>query len=319
MSSETTQGAICKNCGAPLQGPYCHKCGQHDFNFHQSFKHVAHEALEDLFHFDGKFFKGIYDLLFRPGWLTNEFNSGRRARHMPPLRLYIFVSLIYFLAPAGDGYDKPDVDDDISEVKKELKLAEKKEPSKYEKTLAWDNADGAEIKKEGKIDGKKASPEDEKSFVWNGKQSKLPETVNDKLDHWKEIKEHFQHYIPKMVLICLPLFALLTRMVFRRGGLNYLQHLVLALHLHSFYFLFSLTKTGWTALFGLFSESAASMLSLACNLYVILYLYLTLRTVFGYEYSRGGIVFRSFLVAFGYTMVLLFAALCTIIIAALMV
>src|SRR5690242_8697966 len=69
----------CENCGTKLEGPFCHKCGQHDFEFHRSFRHVFLEALETLFHFEGKFFRNIVTLLFHPGRLTAEFNAGKRA------------------------------------------------------------------------------------------------------------------------------------------------------------------------------------------------------------------------------------------------
>ena len=60
----------CQNCGTALAGHYCHECGQHDMDFHQSFGHVFLEALENFFHFDAKFFRNIVTLLFRPGRLT---------------------------------------------------------------------------------------------------------------------------------------------------------------------------------------------------------------------------------------------------------
>jgi hypothetical protein len=87
----------CENCGTKLDGPWCHKCGQHDFEFHRSFRHVLLEALETIFHFEGKFFRNTGTLLFRPGRLTADFNAGRRAAQMPPFRLYVFVSFLFFL------------------------------------------------------------------------------------------------------------------------------------------------------------------------------------------------------------------------------
>jgi hypothetical protein len=86
----------CENCGTELKGPFCHACGQHDFEFHRSFGHVFLEALENFFHFDAKFFRNIVTLLFRPGVLTADFNAGKRASQMPPFRLYVFVSVLFF-------------------------------------------------------------------------------------------------------------------------------------------------------------------------------------------------------------------------------
>jgi hypothetical protein len=86
----------CQNCGVPLSGPFCHRCGQQDLDFQRSFGHVVLEVLESFFHFDAKFFRNIATLVFQPGRLTAEFNAGRRASQMPPFRLYLFVSVLFF-------------------------------------------------------------------------------------------------------------------------------------------------------------------------------------------------------------------------------
>ena len=88
---------VCLNCGAKLSGPYCSQCAQQDIEYHRSFYHLAHEVVENLFHFDGKFFASVAWLLARPGKLTVEFNAGRRQSQVPPLRFYLFVSVLFFL------------------------------------------------------------------------------------------------------------------------------------------------------------------------------------------------------------------------------
>lgn len=90
--------AACLNCGTPLQGGYCHVCGQQDFDFKQSFWHTILEALEHLVHLDGRFARSMVSLLFLPGRLTSEFLAGRRASQIPPLRFYLFVSLVFFVS-----------------------------------------------------------------------------------------------------------------------------------------------------------------------------------------------------------------------------
>jgi hypothetical protein len=54
------------------------------------------EVISDFLSYDSRFVKTIYPFLFRPGFLTVEFVAGRRIRYMHPLRLYLFVSLLYF-------------------------------------------------------------------------------------------------------------------------------------------------------------------------------------------------------------------------------
>lgn len=88
----------CENCGAALSGPYCSQCGQHHHEHPvHSFWHFMQEATEDLTHADSRLWQTVYALLLRPGFLTEEFLAGHRARYLPPVRLYLVVSVIFFL------------------------------------------------------------------------------------------------------------------------------------------------------------------------------------------------------------------------------
>ncbi len=87
---------LCENCGAGLSGPYCAQCGQHDVDYHRSFRHLIHEILENLFHFEGKFLVTVAWLVAKPGQLTKEFNAGRRQAQLNPLRFYLFVTVLFF-------------------------------------------------------------------------------------------------------------------------------------------------------------------------------------------------------------------------------
>ena len=90
--------SACLNCGAPLQGPYCYQCGQHDVDYHRSFRFFAEDALENFLHFDGKFLATVRCLVAQPGFLTTEFLAGRRARYAPPLRFYLLTSFLAIFA-----------------------------------------------------------------------------------------------------------------------------------------------------------------------------------------------------------------------------
>jgi Protein of unknown function (DUF3667) len=84
--------ARCENCGAPVSACYCSACGQRVEPPVHSLWHFAKLACEDLTHADSRLWRTLTALLFKPGYLTREFLSGRRARYLPPVRLYLVLS-----------------------------------------------------------------------------------------------------------------------------------------------------------------------------------------------------------------------------------
>jgi hypothetical protein len=89
--------ARCENCGAAVSGRYCATCGQRLEPPLHSLWHFSRTATEDLTHADSRLWRTLGALLFRPGYLTREFLAGRRARYLPPVRLYLVVSVVFFL------------------------------------------------------------------------------------------------------------------------------------------------------------------------------------------------------------------------------
>ncbi|HVZ25421.1 MAG TPA: DUF3667 domain-containing protein [Sediminibacterium sp.] len=87
----------CLNCGAEVQGRYCHVCGQENIEPKESFWHLVTHFVYDVTHFDGKFFSTLQYLLFRPGFLSHEYLRGRRASYLHPIRMYVFTSAFFFL------------------------------------------------------------------------------------------------------------------------------------------------------------------------------------------------------------------------------
>src|SRR6266581_3146287 len=88
----------CENCGAPLQGHWCAKCGQPAIDYRRSFRHVIADLLDEFLNWDSKFFATIGLLLVRPWKLTNQFLAGHRVRYVHPLRLYLLASILFFFA-----------------------------------------------------------------------------------------------------------------------------------------------------------------------------------------------------------------------------
>lgn len=96
----------CANCGAPLLGEYCHACGQRntDADWH-SLADVFRQFGNELVNLD---FKSLHTLaaLLRPGYLPQEYLSGRKQRYLTPLKTYFLCAAIYFfVAPNVSGFN----------------------------------------------------------------------------------------------------------------------------------------------------------------------------------------------------------------------
>lgn len=87
----------CLNCNAVVSGRYCSVCGQQNIEPKETFGQLISHFIYDLFHYDGKVLFSLKTLLFKPGLLTHEYVRGRRACYLHPIRLYIFISAVFFI------------------------------------------------------------------------------------------------------------------------------------------------------------------------------------------------------------------------------
>src|SRR6476469_7943169 len=97
----------CENCGAPLSGEFCSNCGQHAIDYRRSIFRVLLDAADSFLNWDTKFLHSMNQLLIRPWQLTNDFNAGRRARYVHPLRLYLIASVVFFLVARALNLQSP--------------------------------------------------------------------------------------------------------------------------------------------------------------------------------------------------------------------
>ncbi|HYD45340.1 MAG TPA: DUF3667 domain-containing protein [Phenylobacterium sp.] len=97
------EGAACANCATPLQGPYCHKCGQVADDYHRSIWELGKEALSSWTNLDSKLMRTLPRLFLNPAQLTNDYLAGKRARQVPPLRMFLVVVLIFFVVGGLGG------------------------------------------------------------------------------------------------------------------------------------------------------------------------------------------------------------------------
>lgn len=90
-------GDPCRNCGTVVTGRYCGNCGQLAQTFHRPIWSLASEVLGDFLSLDGRVMRTLPSLMLRPGKVTKEYLTGKRQRFVPPFRLYLLTSFIYFV------------------------------------------------------------------------------------------------------------------------------------------------------------------------------------------------------------------------------
>ncbi len=87
----------CLNCGEVLTGQHCSHCGQRARVQVISLWGLIKDFLGDVFDWDSRLWRTLRPLAFRPGLLTQEYLRGRRAHYTPPFRMYLILSVVFFL------------------------------------------------------------------------------------------------------------------------------------------------------------------------------------------------------------------------------
>ena len=90
-----THESNCLNCGTRLTGPYCAVCGQRA-HVHRSLRGFFQDMVQGLFNFEGKIWRTLPMLAWRPGELTRRYIAGERARFISPIALYLFSVFLMF-------------------------------------------------------------------------------------------------------------------------------------------------------------------------------------------------------------------------------
>lgn len=117
----------CLNCGATLMGAHCHMCGQ-KAHVHRTLHEFGHDILHSVLHFDGKIWRTLPMLFWKPGDLTRRYVHGERAKFVSPLALFLFSVFLTFatfnwLVP--DGGSSVAAPESIESVRKEYQTDRK--------------------------------------------------------------------------------------------------------------------------------------------------------------------------------------------------
>src|SRR5436190_8023573 len=333
----------CENCGAQLTGNYCAQCGQAAVDYRRSFRHVVVDVLDSFLNWDSKFFTTIALLILKPWRLTNEFLSGKRVRYVNPLRLYLLASILFFFAvnygAKGLRFEPGKLNPkDREELKADLKdqdlppaAREKLEALLRESPLPSSSSSMAPSPATN-VPSPSPAPETDKQKREYGKIGDRPFVMFDEaksttpFERWIEPRakdkmgEHgtkmglfiatlFSN-LPYMMLCCIPLFAFVLKILYLRRHILYIDHLIYALHIHTFAYtgimLIVLTTIGLNrAIPGAFAGWMIALLWIA----FVVQIFLSIRRV----YRQGWFIstFKFFIGGFIYLMVLFLALAAT--------
>lgn len=94
----------CLNCGEVLTGQHCSHCGQRARVRVLSLWGLTRDLVGDVFDWDSRIWRTLRPLLFSPGKLTIDYLRGKRASYTPPFRMYLLLSVAFFVV-ANMGTD----------------------------------------------------------------------------------------------------------------------------------------------------------------------------------------------------------------------
>jgi hypothetical protein len=273
LQHEPATAQTCVNCGARVAGNYCGNCGQRFEHAIHSVLHFTREATEDLTHADSRLWSTIRALLFKPGFLTREFLAGRRVRYLPPLRLYLVLSVLFFLVYGSGSHGLRVVNVKTGTGTPSVALIH---PDQVE-ALAAKPGETLQQREE------RLCPQDydgpASSWVGPYLQKECQQYLeNDTPDRRHALSEAFIHNLSRAMFVFLPALALLMKVMYRRPRHYYVEHLLFFLHNHAFAFLtFSLLilMTRWLP------WSIGPWLTIIVGLYVPYYLFVSMRRVYG--------------------------------------
>lgn len=202
-----------------MLGPYCVICGQKNEPEHRSLWQLVKDAVGPAVLLESKVWRTLGTLLARPGALTEAYTEGKRSRYIRPLRLYFWVSVLFFSALALRPVQ-------VATVK----------VSGEGKPLHLPYAPELERRLQKKLEPFQQPHDPGQQSAGDGR------TVAT-----ERLRAEFLTRLPKALFLLLPVFALLLRGLWWRQP--YVEHLVFALHAHTVLFLgLGLGLTGWQPL-----------------------------------------------------------------------
>lgn len=295
MSKKTQSLDKCLNCSYEfIEGKaekFCPLCGQKNADKRIGIFTLILDFLGDYFTFDSKLFRSLRHLFLTPGYLTDAFNSGKRVRYIPPLRMYIFISFLFFLT-LRSSLSFIDTNQSLLEGQ-DVELTSDGERSSND--FQWFTVDSSTLVKYFDLESTlQIRPEHKEEFLKNFDSEIVivkmgAETWYEKL-LYREFGDVLKasrasmldtalRNLPLTMFITMPIFAFLLFLFFKKSSKFYIEHLIHSIHLHTWVFI----------LFLLLLLTGSSLNGLILSLFLITYEYLSVVYVYKQSYGRSAL------------------------------
>ncbi|AOE48995.1 DUF3667 domain-containing protein [Kangiella sediminilitoris] len=315
--SETTTKEV-----APKPKKYCSQCGQKTFRPHRSVKELLWEFVENWFGYDSKAYKTAAALA-KPAALSLDYfrNSHHNNHYVTPIRLYIFLSIIFFLLTSFGGFSLTEMEIDVKtalddkEVQQEIEAIQKEKNLTPEQLEAVDHVaindttvifgGGCDHTQDiiqlwpqwldNYFDKKTAAvcdAYDDIQYLPEEKQTKA------KINFWLSLGQSAIEALPQTFLFTMPLLAVILQLLYFMKRHLYVEHLVLLLHSHSYMFAIILLYLGWYQLQKVFSWLSYVPLGSILLIWVVIYLFLSMKRFYGQGFWPTSLKFIVFSIVY---------------------
>ena len=224
----------CANCSEPFPAPpprFCPACGQESHIRPPRIGEFIQQFGGAYFATEGALWRTLKLLLFKPGELTRQYLAGRRKHYVLPLRLYLTISLVVLLMVrlvASINIESPD-------------------SVKFDGAEARNATVSLGVGSAGLRDGVFFCT-DLPAWVCKRIQRRIDLKPEALAGAMQQLGERFVAHLGAALFVVLPSFALWLKLVYWNRHLRYTEHLVYALHLHTFWFLMialAMAPWGW--------------------------------------------------------------------------
>jgi hypothetical protein len=214
-------------------------CGQENVEPKESVGHLVRHVTEDITHFDGKFFATLKLLLFKPGFLSQEYLKGRRASYLHPVRLYLFVTFVFFVFAFSIYRQPPTTTKDwkfVKDTSGKLMLDSsgvRTQPQINRISFGGDTSVAAYEAREAKL-----QPEERDGILkryFKKRFAAITEMSHDDPKGFAEkFKEKLKHSLSPLFFTSLPFFAFALYLLYWRSRKKYyyVSHAIFSIHFY---------------------------------------------------------------------------------------